>query len=57
MAPSQLSLAATEALRRIRLIRKDPAPQSDNAEKRVLANLSVSDYLAVIETLETERAQ
>jgi len=57
MAPSQLSLAATEALRRIRLICKDPAPQPDNAEKRILANLSLSDYLAVIETLETERAQ
>jgi hypothetical protein len=52
--PRQLSRSATEALRRIRLIRKYPAPQSDKAEQRVLANLSVSDYLAVIETLESD---
>jgi hypothetical protein len=51
----QLSLTTTNALGRIRLIRKYPAPQSDKAETRVLANLSLSDYLAVIEVLDRER--
>jgi hypothetical protein len=55
MAPQHLSLASTNALSRIELIRKYPATQSDKAEKRVLANLSVSDYLAVIEVLDRER--
>jgi hypothetical protein len=59
----QLSNSATEALRRIELIRKYPAGMtSEKAEQRVLANLSLSDYLAVIEALDArfktdERAQ
>jgi hypothetical protein len=49
---SQLSDSATNALRRIELIRKYPVGlTSEKAEKRVLANLSLSDYLAVIEVL------
>jgi hypothetical protein len=52
--PRQLSPSATEALRRIHIIRKYPAPQADVAERRILAALTVRDYLAVIETLESE---
>lgn len=52
MSQKQLSPEATGALRRIKLIRKYPASQSDKAEKRILSTLSVGDYLAVIESLE-----
>jgi len=52
----QLSNSATNALRRIELIRKYPAgTTSEKAEQRVLANLSLSDYLTVIEVLDRER--
>jgi hypothetical protein len=55
MAPT-LSTDAAEVLRRIKLIRKYPAPQSAHAERKILAGLSVKDYLAVIETLESGAA-
>lgn len=49
---SQLSPAAQEALRLIQLIRKHPSSQSPQAEKRVLSNLSVKEYISVIAALE-----
>lgn len=47
-----LSPDAKEALRLILLIRRHPSSQSPQAEKRVLSNLSVKDYLSVIAALE-----
>jgi hypothetical protein len=47
-----LSTDAKEALRLILIIRKYPSSQSPQAEKRVLSNLSVKDYLSVIAALE-----
>ncbi len=47
-----LSTDAKEALRLINLIRKYPSSQSSQAEKRVLSNLSVKDYISVIAALE-----
>jgi len=47
-----LSPAAQEALRLIQLIRKHPSSQSPQAEKRVLSNLSVKEYISVIAALE-----
>ena len=44
----------TEALRVIRLIRRNPAPQSTQAEKKVLGRLSVDAYIAVIAALEQD---
>ena len=46
----------TEALRVIRLIRKYPATQSPQAEKRVLSKLTVDAYIEVIAMLEKESA-
>jgi hypothetical protein len=43
-----------EALRVIRLIRKYPAQQSPQAEKRVLSKLTVDAYLEVIATLDRD---
>ncbi len=45
-----------EALRVVRLIRKYPAQQSPQAEKRVLSKLTVDAYLEVIATLDKESA-
>ena len=43
-----------EALRVVRLIRKYPAQQSPQAEKRVLSKLTGDAYLEVIATREIE---
>jgi hypothetical protein len=46
----------TEALRVIRLIRKYPAQQSPQAEKRVLSKLTIDAYIEVIAMLEKDSA-
>lgn len=51
--PDTLSPAAQESLRLILLIRRNPSSQSLQAEKRVLSNLSVKDYISVIAAFET----
>jgi hypothetical protein len=45
-----------EALRLIRLIRKHPAQQSPQAERKVLSRLSVDVYLEVLSILDKENA-
>jgi hypothetical protein len=49
---STLSPEAKEALRLIQIIRRHPSSQSPQAEKRVLSNLSVKEYISVIAALE-----
>jgi hypothetical protein len=53
-----MSPLAQEALRKIRILRKYPYPQSSLAEQRVLKNLNVTDFTHVVNALEEiERAQ
>ncbi len=49
-----MSPLAQEALRKIRILRKYPYPQSSLAEQRILKNLNVTDFTHVVNALETE---
>jgi hypothetical protein len=50
--PAQISPAASTAIRIIHAIRKNPSSQSPHAEKKILAQLSVPDYISVVLNLE-----
>jgi hypothetical protein len=54
MKLAQPSSAACDALRVIRTLRKHPSPQTPHAEKKVLKQLSVQDYIDVVLSLESE---
>jgi hypothetical protein len=47
-----LSPLAQEALKTIRALRKYPAPQTPIAERKILKELSVQDYIDVVKALE-----
>jgi hypothetical protein len=49
-----MSPAASEALRKIWAIQKYPCPQTPHAIQKILKQLHVADYMAVVDALETE---
>ena len=49
--------AASEALRKIRALQKYPCPQTPHAIQKILKQLHVADYMAVVEALEALETQ
>jgi hypothetical protein len=49
-----MTALAQEALRKIRILRKYPYPQSPIAEERILKNLNIADYIEVVTAIEPD---